>query len=138
MASIFLYGTLKSGGVSHHFLAGQRLVGAARTRPEYRLHQLDGYPGMVLAPEGGRSIEGEVWEVDPDCLARLDAWEGTAVGLYARVPVRLLAPHESLGTEAYLYLRDIAGREDIGTRFGGIQPPDKGTPASGGAKEPTS
>jgi len=122
MACVFLYGTLKRGGVSHHYLAGQRLVGGARTRPEYLLHQLDGYPGMVPAAEGGRSIEGEIWEVDPVCLARLDEWEGTAVGLFARVPVRLLPPHDLLGAEAYLYLKDVTGRADLGTSFGGTAP----------------
>jgi gamma-glutamylcyclotransferase (GGCT)/AIG2-like uncharacterized protein YtfP len=117
MARVFLYGTLKRGGVSHHLLAGQRLVGAARTRPEFRLHQLDGYPGMVRAPDGGRSIEGEIWEVDPACLARLDEWEGTAAGLFSRESVRLLPPDDKPGAEAYLYLRDVTGCGDLGTCY---------------------
>jgi gamma-glutamylcyclotransferase (GGCT)/AIG2-like uncharacterized protein YtfP len=118
MARIFLYGTLKSGGVSHRLLAGQRLIGAARTGPDYLLYQLDGYPGMVPAPGAGRTIEGEVWEVDLECLARLDEWEGTAGGLFARIPVRLLPPQDQPGAEAYVYLRGVEGREDLGTRFG--------------------
>ena len=72
--------------------AGQRFVGEARTEPGFRLHQLDGYPGMVEAAEGGRSIEGELWEVDGAALARLDELEGTESGLYVRVPLRLLKP----------------------------------------------
>ena len=118
MAFVFLYGTLKSGGVSHRFLAGQRLVGPSRTEPEYRLYRLDGYPGMVPAPGAGRSIEGEVWEVDPECLVRLDEWEGTSSGLFGRLPVRLVPPQDRLGAEAYLYLRSVEGRDDLGTRFG--------------------
>jgi gamma-glutamylcyclotransferase (GGCT)/AIG2-like uncharacterized protein YtfP len=117
MATVFLYGTLKRGGVSHHFLAGQTFVVTARTEPEYRLHQLDGYPGMVPSFGPGHSIDGEIWEVDSRCLGRLDEWEGTRIGLFARVPVRLLPPHDRLGAEAYLYLKDVTGREDLGTRY---------------------
>jgi gamma-glutamylcyclotransferase (GGCT)/AIG2-like uncharacterized protein YtfP len=116
MSRVFLYGTLKRGGVSHHFLAGQRWVAAARTEPAFRLYQLDGYPGMVAA-RAGLSIEGEIWEVDAACLDRLDKWEGTDIGLYVRAPIRLLPPHDTLPVEAYLYLKSIAGRSELGTKF---------------------
>jgi len=115
---LFLYGTLKRGGVSHHLLAGQRFVGPARTQPAYRLHQLEGFPGMVAAAAGGRAVEGEVWEVDPECLARLDRWEGVGEGLYARAAVALQAPHERAAAEAYLYLRSVAGKKDLDGSFG--------------------
>jgi allophanate hydrolase len=39
---------------------GGRFVRAARTTPAYRLHALDGRPGLYRAP-GGSAIEGEVW-----------------------------------------------------------------------------
>jgi gamma-glutamylcyclotransferase (GGCT)/AIG2-like uncharacterized protein YtfP len=116
MPCVFLYGTLKRGGISHHFLAGQRFVAGASTEPAYRLYQLDGYPGMVAAP-AGLSIEGEIWEVDAACLDRLDEWEGTSAGLYMRAAVRLLPPHDTMRIEAYLYLKSIAGRPDLGTKF---------------------
>jgi gamma-glutamylaminecyclotransferase len=117
MPHVFVYGTLKRGGENHRLLAGQRFVGEARTEPAFRLYQLDGYPGMVAAT-GGLSITGELWEVDGPCLERLDELEGTAVGLYARVPVRLLPPHERTEAETYLCLQSMAGRRDLGTRFG--------------------
>jgi gamma-glutamylaminecyclotransferase len=117
MPLLFLYGTLKRGGSNHRHLAGQRFVGPARTRAVFRLHLLDGYPGMVAAGSGGRSIEGEIWEVDPGCLARLDALEGTAEGLYARAPVPLLPPHDALEVETYLYRRSVEGRRELGTKF---------------------
>jgi gamma-glutamylcyclotransferase (GGCT)/AIG2-like uncharacterized protein YtfP len=123
MARIFLYGTLKRGGASHHFLVGQRYVDKARTAAEYRLYLLDGYPGLVPSPRDGRSIEGEIWEVEPACLARLDEWEGTEIGLFARAAVRLLPPYNQTGAEAYLYLKSVEGRADAGTRFDGPQPP---------------
>jgi gamma-glutamylcyclotransferase (GGCT)/AIG2-like uncharacterized protein YtfP len=118
MAFVFVYGTLKRGGENHRVIAGQRFVGEARTEPGFRLYQLDGYPGMVEAGAGGRSIEGELWEVDDPALARLDELEGTASGLYARVPLRLQPPHGGVAAETYLYRRSIAGRTDLGNRFG--------------------
>jgi gamma-glutamylaminecyclotransferase len=117
MTLVFVYGTLKRGGVNHQALAGQRLVAEARTEPGFRLYLLDGYPGMVAAAAGGLSISGELWEVDGAALERLDELEGTASGLYARVAVRLLPPHAGLPVETYLYRRSIEGRTDLGTRF---------------------
>ena len=118
MALVFVYGTLKRGGENHRVLAGQRFVGEARTAPAYRLYQLEGYPGMVGAATGGRSIEGELWEVDLPALGRLDELEGTAAGLYAREPIRLLAPHAGLAVETYLYRQSLEGRTELGTRYG--------------------
>lgn len=119
MTRLFVYGTLKRHGSNHRFLAGQHFIGTARTQAGFRLYDLGGYPGLVAtAPgDGGRSIEGEVWEVDDDALARLDAFEGLDEGLYERVPVPLQAPHEAGRVEAYLYLRSIAGRRDLGERW---------------------
>jgi gamma-glutamylcyclotransferase (GGCT)/AIG2-like uncharacterized protein YtfP len=116
MPYVFVYGTLKRGGENHRVLAGQRFVGPARTEPAFRLYQLEGYPGMVEAP-GGLSIAGEIWEVDPGALRRLDELEGTDSGLYARVPIRLLPPHETTPVETYLYRQSVAGRRDLGTSF---------------------
>ena len=117
MTRLFLYGTLKRGGVSAHLLAGQRFVGPARTRAAFRLYELEGYPGLVPA-EGGNAVEGELWEVDPACLVRLDQWEGVDQGLYARGPVALQPPHDGARAEAYFYRRSVAGKRDLGTNFG--------------------
>jgi gamma-glutamylaminecyclotransferase len=117
MTRIFVYGTLKRGSRNHRLLQDQRFVGAARTPPAFRLYQLDGYPGMVAAAEDGRSIEGEIWEVDAACLAKLDDLEGVAEGLYARGPIALLPPYAGETVEGYLYRQSVAGRRDLGTRF---------------------
>ncbi len=118
MPHVFVYGTLKRGGSNHALLAAQRFAGPAQTAPAYRLLQLDGYPGMIRVETGGRSIEGELWEVDLPCLARLDELEGTDLGLYSRVPVALLAPWAHCAAETYLYARSVEGRRDLGVRFG--------------------
>jgi gamma-glutamylcyclotransferase (GGCT)/AIG2-like uncharacterized protein YtfP len=111
---LFLYGTLQRGCSNHGQLAGQRFVAEARTEPAYRLYHLDGYPGLVADGGGqGRSIPGEVWSVDPAALARLDRFEGTHERLYARIPVRLAAPHQGRSAMTYVYLRSIDGRPEL-------------------------
>ena len=119
MTRVFVYGTLKRGGGNHGYLAGQRFVGVARTEPRFRLYDLSGYPGMVAAAPGepGNAIEGEVWEVDAAGLAGLDELEGIDEGLYERVPVPLQAPFNEERVEGYLYLRNVAGRRELGERW---------------------
>jgi gamma-glutamylcyclotransferase (GGCT)/AIG2-like uncharacterized protein YtfP len=73
---LFLYGTLKRGQQSHHFLAGQEFLGTATTMPLYRLYALGWHPGMVLDPDNGVEIKGELWAVDDATLAKLDVYEG--------------------------------------------------------------
>jgi gamma-glutamylaminecyclotransferase len=114
---IFVYGTLKRGGSNHRQLAGQRFVSSASTRPGYKLYLLAGYPGLVAVDRDGRSIEGEIWEVDPACLARVDKLEGTDKGLYARVPIYILPPNDSLAVEGYLYLLDVTGLTELGDNW---------------------
>lgn len=117
---VFVYGTLKRGGVNHAQLADQLHVGPARTAPGYTLYSLGEYPGLVADPADRSGVAGELWAVDAPALARLDAFEGLDEGLYARVPAPLSAWPESLpATEAlrawmYLYLRSVEGRPWIG------------------------
>ena len=113
MPLVFVYGTLKRGESNHHYLAGQRFVGRARSRPAYRLFELEGFPGLVAAPRDGRSVEGEIWEVDQKCLGLLDDLEGTASGVYARLSIPLLPPHDALEVEGYLYLGSVEGRREL-------------------------
>lgn len=112
---IFVYGTLKRGGLNHHFLSGQKFVGEANTVPGFRLYDLGGYPGMVTRPDDTEGITGEVWEVDADALVQLDALEGLAEGLYRRERVPLLPPFADRSVEAYLYPHAITGRREIGS-----------------------
>ena len=74
---LFLYGTLKRGQKSHHFLVGQEFLGTATTMPLYRLYALGWHPGMVLDPDNGVEVTGELWAVDDATLAKLDVYEGT-------------------------------------------------------------
>jgi protein phosphatase len=111
---VFVYGTLKRGGSNHRHMDGQAFVGTARTAPGFALYELEGYPGMVAKPGAPEGVTGEVWSVDGRCLAELDELEGVPQGLYAREAVPLEAPFSDRRVEAYLYLKDVAGRRALG------------------------
>ena len=111
---LFVYGTLKRGHSNHGYLRGQQFISMAMTQPRYRLHDLGGYPGMVLDERDGISIHGEIWNVDAECLARLDELEDIDGGEYIRELVPLIPPHDQERIEGYRYLRDVSRAPDIG------------------------
>ncbi len=124
--TLFVYGTLKRGGSNHHHLAGQTLLGLARTAPGFTLFSLGAYPGLVAAPTDAHGVTGELWSVDAACLARLDALEGLAEGLYRRAPIALIHPVARTqpatspaiaAAETYFYLRDLSGHPHLGARW---------------------
>ncbi|MDZ4405577.1 gamma-glutamylcyclotransferase family protein [Prosthecobacter sp.] len=112
MTRIFVYGTLKRGRENHHWLAGQRFIAEARTKPVYRLFDMGGYPGMTR-DDNGAAVEGEIWEVDEGGLARLDVLEDIEGGEYERVMIEI----EGDRVEGYLYLRSVDGRPDAGANW---------------------
>lgn len=111
---LFVYGTLKRGQSNHGYLRGQQFISMAMTQPRYRLHDLGGYPGMVLDECDGISIHGEIWDVDAECLALLDKLEDIEGGEYIRELIPLLPPHDQAPIEGYRYLRDVSHAPDIG------------------------
>ena len=118
MTTLFVYGTLKRGGSNHHFLTGQRLLGAARTVPGFTLYSLGAYPGLVPSPEDHAGVTGEVWSIDDACLVRLDELEGTAEGLYRRAPITLAEPApvaSETPVATYFYLRSLVGHRSLGS-----------------------
>jgi len=117
MPTVFVYGTLKRGGRYHSLLADQKLLGEARTVASYTLYQPADYPGMVRAEDDTEGVTGELWEVSPDCLTRLDALEGVSQKLYARIPIALLAPYDSIAAESYLYLRPVVRCPHLGATW---------------------
>jgi gamma-glutamylaminecyclotransferase len=120
---LFVYGTLKRGGSNHAQLAGQTLLGEARTSPGFTLYSLGEYPGLVAEPADPDGVRGELWAVDAAALARLDAFEGVPEGLYARTSAPLvswpagLAASEAARAQLYLYLRPIQGRPHLGSSW---------------------
>ncbi len=111
---LFVYGTLKRGQTRQRHLSGQRFVGVAQTRPLYRLYRVGDFPGLVHSPDG-RSIAGELWEVDEPCVQSLDRVEGCDIGLYRRQAVELVPPHDTLDAFTYIYLHSVDGLPDCGS-----------------------
>ena len=114
MKRIFVYGSLKRGMTNHHYLAGQRFLGEARTAPGYHLYDAGGYPGMVPEAGGRLSVTGEVWEIDDTCLKHVDKLEGLSLRLYSRETIPVQNPFEHDEIEAYLYLRPTDRLRDVG------------------------
>ncbi len=114
MTLVFVYGTLKRGGVNHGWIEQQQFVAEACTLPLYRMFDLGGYPGMVRSKDG-ISIQGEVWSVDEAGLALLDVLEDTAGGEYERVTLQLEGDFATPRVEGYIYLRSVEGRRDVGS-----------------------
>jgi gamma-glutamylaminecyclotransferase len=116
---LFVYGTLKQGFSRNQYLRDQRFDGKARTVPRYRLFDCGSYPGLVPAPIGaeGRSIEGEIWDVDAVCLTILDKVEAVGEGLYRRERVELETPFDAMTVETYYFNQSTDGLCDCGDRW---------------------
>ena len=114
---IFVYGTLKRGCSNHHYLAGQKFIGEARTVPGFCLYGLTGYPGMVPKADDRDGVTGEVWSVGAEALTHMDGLEGIDEGMYRREIIPLLAPYAAKKVQGYIYARPIAGRPDLGATW---------------------
>jgi gamma-glutamylcyclotransferase (GGCT)/AIG2-like uncharacterized protein YtfP len=79
---LFTYGTLRRDGAGAALLEGCEPVGPATITGT--LYDIDGeYPALVLAGTG--RVQGEIWRCPARVLARLDAYEDVADGLFRRV-----------------------------------------------------
>lgn len=83
IVSVFVYGTLRSGGSNHFRMAGAKFARTALVRG--RLYGIDWFPGLILDATGDEVI-GEVYEVEAASLDSLDAFEGPQ---YRRVMAEL-------------------------------------------------
>ncbi len=114
---IFVYGTLKRGGHYSHYLTGQTYVGESVTEPLYRMMDCGTYPGLYAVEQNGIGIQGEVWEVNSDCRARLDVLENVASGEYELAPVRLLPPYDTQKVSTYIYRLASSVMPDAGDNW---------------------
>lgn len=95
---VFVYGTLLSGEGNHSLLRGARLLGQDETHEGYMMYHLGGFPGVVPS-EGNETVKGEVYEINPAILERLDGLEGVnhhapELGLYRRETITTQKGHE--------------------------------------------
>jgi gamma-glutamylcyclotransferase (GGCT)/AIG2-like uncharacterized protein YtfP len=100
---VFIYGTLRRDERNHAQLDGARFVGHAYTAPRYALVDLGEYPALL---EGGTdAVHGEVYEVEPSHLERLDAFEEHPT-VYVRRSIELEGGRRVF---AYVLPRERAG-----------------------------
>ncbi len=108
---LFVYGTLKRGQRNNGFLAGQEFRGAAQTLPRYHLVNNGAHPCLVEDLDQGVAVQGEIWCVDEDTLARLDEFEEVP-RLFDRRTIDLTGI--SAPVFAYFYQGDTAGMKNCG------------------------
>ena len=89
---VFVYGTLRRGACNAFLMDGATYVRAGRVRG--RLHRLDGYPALLPDPASAEWVVGDLWEVSPEHLAAMDAYEAEAAegdgrAGFRRVPVEV-------------------------------------------------
>lgn len=76
MEKVFVYGTLQRGFHNHPLLGDSPFLGAATTIERYVLRSRPGGIPFVGRDLQVSKIAGELFEVDPDLLPRLDQLEG--------------------------------------------------------------
>ncbi len=94
VVSVFVYGTLRSGGSNHFRMAGAKFTMTASVRG--RLYRIDWFPGLILDATGDEVI-GEVYEVEAASLDSLDAFEGPQ---YRRVMAELCKNGDDLSAQS--------------------------------------
>lgn len=75
---VFVYGTLKKGFPNHdNYMESATELGNYRTIEMYPLVLCGAryVPCMICSPGDGYHVEGELYEVDDECLNRIDALE---------------------------------------------------------------
>jgi gamma-glutamylcyclotransferase (GGCT)/AIG2-like uncharacterized protein YtfP len=103
---LFVYGSLKRGGLHHAELAGATFVGEAETAPGYALTRLGDYRALIRQTArqtaGETQVRGELFELPAARLPALDEFEGQG---YERRTVTLSPEHSRGFREALAYFR---------------------------------
>ena len=112
MEKVFVYGTLKRGFPYHETgLGGRRFLGQGRTLESFPLviAGLWFSPVLIAEPGIGRTVLGEIYEVDGATLGSLDRLEGTHhPNGYERIEISI-APDGGTGAHpAWTYVKPRA------------------------------
>ena len=107
---IFVYGSLMRGFHNHHILNSSKLIGEATTSAgRFRMINLGSFPALV---KGDGNVKGEVYEVNPATLGRLDRLEG-APSFYHRESINVEVSGQVVAAQAYVLSRADDGREIV-------------------------
>ena len=113
---LFVYGSLKKGYSAHDRFISQwnpTFLGSVRTTPEYHIYQISWFPGMVIDNlVEGDGVEGEVYDIDEECLQAMDMYEGCSgnTGLFRREEITLQDGTKAI---AYLYNQTFSSKNRI-------------------------
>lgn len=88
---VFVYGTLKNGHQRFSALRGERYIGIACTDLKYTMYEYGGYPALIESADQhpAQKIYGELYEINNDCMEKLDKVEGVSHGLFYRKQINL-------------------------------------------------
>lgn len=112
----FVYGTLKAGKSNNHLLEKATFVREAVTKPIYRLWNVGRYPALTKDLINGKAIQGEIWEITPEILVRLDRLEGVP-WLYVREVLEIEGAEEEI--QGYIYNREYGHLQECSPVWNG-------------------
>jgi len=122
MPPLFVYGSLKEGFPNFHVNQGRRRPGEFHTLQPYPLYLIGGRLPCLLPTAGeGLQVQGQLFEVSPDALARMDALERVGQsGGYRRelIDVQDRADPAAAAIPAFVYLQTRAMLAAPGTHVG--------------------
>jgi len=102
---IAVYGSLLSSLHNNYILEDSKLLGSFKSKPEFSLYGLGGYPG--LKTDGNTSVLMEVYEVNDKVAQRVDNLEGYSSNrpatFYDKIPIKTPFGEASV----YIYVNDI-------------------------------
>lgn len=123
MHRVFVFGTLKEGFPNFATNKGRRIAGDFITSEAYPLYLIGERhsPWLVDQPGAGSRVLGQVFEVDDDTLAAMDALERIHEPdgyVRARLAVAPLVHGESRPIEVFAYLKRAAELDASEIRLG--------------------
>ena len=125
MLSLFVYGSLKEGFPNFHVNQGRRLPGEFRTVQRHPLYLIAGrLPCLLPEPGEGLHVLGQLFEVSPEALARMDELERVGQpGGYTResILVQRMATPQPAPVAAFVYLQSRAMLDAVGTHLGPLE-----------------
>ena len=122
MQLLFVYGSLKEGFPNFHVNKGRRVAGLYRTTQACALYLISGQlPCLMPAVPGGLQVQGQLFEVNAEELAAMDALERVGEpGGYARSLIALervdVQPVQSL--QAFVYTQQASQLQRPGPHLG--------------------
>lgn len=103
---VFVYGTLKAGHGNNVLLHDSKLVGTAHTKHEFRMFTAGGFPVVCdtdVKSISAHQVSGELYEITPDVLARLDRLEGYPT-MYDRQETEVDVQDTGIYQTAWMYV----------------------------------